>query len=88
MRESPTALTGSNLSFPDVAPLPPPPDSGETACGKYRLLLVSNVALDVPACEILSIRGFGCSGVWEDSVYCLGSSHMALDVPVCDDPVC
>ena len=58
-----------------------------SACGKNRLL-VSHVALDVPACETLSMHDIGCSGVWEDSVYCLASSHMALDVPVCDDIVC
>ncbi|KAI5324575.1 hypothetical protein L3X38_033648 [Prunus dulcis] len=80
MRELPTASTGSNPSLPDVAPSPPPPDFGEKG--------FPHVALDDPECETLSIRGVGCSGIWEDSVYCLGSSRMALDVPVCDDPVC
>ncbi|BBH06448.1 Glutamate receptor family protein [Prunus dulcis] len=41
---------------------------------------VSLAALDVPACETLSICGVGCSGVWKDFIE-FRVITMALDVP-------
>ncbi|KAI5323565.1 hypothetical protein L3X38_032637 [Prunus dulcis] len=45
----------------------PPAALDVPAFGKNRLS-VSLAALDVPACETLSICGVGCSGIWKDSV--------------------